>query len=115
MKRNYDGCAICNSTWGNVWAEVDGERTFFCCEICVAQFHSLVDRIKETTGWNHIDSIEIVGDRRGRTCEVRSAEDGARFRFAFTAEGALLRFQRDDLAPSPPTETPEAPAPVKIP
>ncbi|MGD0587330.1 MAG: TA0938 family protein [Thermoplasmata archaeon] len=94
MKRNYDGCAICNSTWGNVWAEVEGERLFFCCDLCVVQYRGLIARVKQDTGWNEIDSIEIAGDRRGRTCAVTSGEANARFVFAFNPEGELLRFQR---------------------
>jgi len=96
LKRNYDGCAICNSTWGNVWAEVEGERLFFCCDLCVVQYRALIDRIKQDTGWHQIDSIEIVGDRRGRTCEVASGTERARFVFAFNTEGQVLRFLRAD-------------------
>jgi hypothetical protein len=99
LKRNYDGCAICNSTWGNVWAEVDGERLFFCCDLCVVQYRGLVERIKKETGWTQIDSIEIAGDRRGRTCEVMFGGAQARFLFAFNPEGGILRFQRVDRAP----------------
>lgn len=96
MKRNYDGCAICNSTWGNVWAEVEGERMFFCCDLCVVQFRSLIDRVKQTTGWAGVDAIEISGDRRGRTCDAAFEGKHARFGFAFNSEGQLLRFQRAD-------------------
>ncbi|MGA8604638.1 MAG: TA0938 family protein [Thermoplasmata archaeon] len=100
MKRNYDGCAICNSTWGNVWAEVDGERLFFCCEICVVQYRALVERVRQATGWSQIDSIEISGDRRARACEVAAGPARARFLFAFNSEGKILRFQ-PSLAPTP--------------
>lgn len=96
LKRNYDGCAICNSTWGNVWAEVEGERLFFCCDLCVVQYRNLIDRIKHETGWSRIDSIEIAGDRRGRTCVVASGDARSRFVFAFTPDGKLLRFQPAD-------------------
>ena len=96
MKRNYDGCAICNSTWGNVWAEVEGERMFFCCDLCVVQFRALIGRIERETGWTRVDSIEVAGDRRGRTCQVSSSGESARFRFAFTPEGQLLRFAREE-------------------
>jgi putative zinc binding protein len=92
LKRNYDGCAICNSTWGNVWAEVEGERLFFCCDLCVVQYRHLIERIKRETGWSQIESIEIAGDRRGRTCEVVSGEARSRFAFSFDPEGKLLRF-----------------------
>ena len=96
MKRNYDGCAICNSSWGNVWEDVDGEHLFFCCDLCAAQYRGLIDRIKQETGWGRIDSIEIAGDRRGRTCTVAAGDSHARFLFAFNSDGRLLRFQRND-------------------
>jgi putative zinc binding protein len=94
LKRNYTGCAICDSTWGNVWAEVEGERLFFCCDLCVVQYRGLIDRVKQETGWTTIDSIEIAGDRRGRTCEVGSDDRRARFSFAFNPEGRILKFER---------------------
>jgi Ta0938 len=100
MKRNYDGCAICNSTWGNVWADVEGERLFFCCDLCVTQYRELIGRVRKATGWDRIESIEIAGDRRGRTAEVVAGTDRARFAFAFTAEGKLLHFRAVD-PPSP--------------
>lgn len=94
MKRNYSGCAICDSTWGDVWAEIDGERMFFCCELCVVQFRSLVDRLKSETGGSRLDSLEIHGDRKGRTCTAASGERVVRARFSFTPEGDLMRFER---------------------
>lgn len=100
MKRNYDGCAICNSTWGNVWAEVEGERLFFCCDLCVVQYRGLLERVKFDTGWSQIDSMDIAGDRRGRTCEVSSGGVRARFDFAFNPEGKILRFRRAERGPS---------------
>jgi len=100
LKRNYTGCAICGSTWGNVWAEVEGERLFFCCELCAVQYRGLIDRIKQETGWETIDSIDIAGDRRGRTCSVRGGDREARFLFTFNSEGHLLRFQRSEPPPA---------------
>ena len=94
MKRNYAGCAICDSTWGDVWEEVDGERMFFCCRLCVVQFRSLVDRIKEETGWSRLDSVDIAGDRRGRTCRATSGTSAVEVRVMFNPEGRLWRFER---------------------
>jgi hypothetical protein len=94
LKLNYRGCAICDSTWGNVWQEVDGQRMFFCCELCHVQFRGLVERIKRETGWERIDALEIAGDRRGRTCAATSGSEVARFAFAFNSEGRLRRFGR---------------------
>jgi hypothetical protein len=96
LKRNYTGCAICDSTWGNVWEEVEGERMFFCCSTCVVQFRHLVARIKKDTGWLTIESLELLGDRRGRTCVAQNGPATFRAGFAFNPEGELLRFERLD-------------------
>lgn len=94
MKLNYSGCAICDSTWGNVWEDIEGERMFFCCTLCAVQFRNLVGRIKKDTGWPTIDSLEITGDRRGRTCVAQAGGEMARVRVAFNSEGELLRFEK---------------------
>lgn len=94
MKRNYSGCAVCNSTWGNVWAEVEGERMFFCCDICATQFRRLVDRVKTETGWSTLDSLEIAGDRRGRTCVAGSGDESFRCFVAFTPQGEIRTFEK---------------------
>jgi Ta0938 len=93
LKRNYPGCAICDSTWGDVWAEVDGERMFFCCELCVIQFRELVQRIHRETGWTRLDAVEIHGDRRGRTCVATAGARSVRVQVTFTTEGQLLKFE----------------------
>ena len=102
MKLNYRGCAICDSTWGNVWEEVEGQRMFFCCDLCHLQFRGLLERIKRDTGWNRIDALEVAGDRRGRTGVATSGRQVARFTFAFNSEGALRRFVLE----GPPDEGP---------
>jgi hypothetical protein len=98
LKRNYTGCAICDSTWGNVWEEVEGERMFFCCSICVVQFRRLVGRIKDQSGWSHLDSLEIRGDRRGRTCTASMGAETVRAWVAFNSEGEILQFERVESA-----------------
>ncbi|HEV2317027.1 MAG TPA: TA0938 family protein [Thermoplasmata archaeon] len=92
MRINYSGCAICDSTWGDHWEEVDGERRFFCCALCARQFRALLARIRATTGWSTLEELVIAGDRRGRTCTVSSRSGTARFSFAFNSEGALREF-----------------------
>jgi hypothetical protein len=96
LKTNYQGCAICGSTWGNVWAEVEGQRLFFCCDICRIQFSGLIERIKQETGWARLDAVEIAGDRRGRSCVATSGSESARFDFVFNSEGMLRHFARQD-------------------
>jgi hypothetical protein len=92
LKRNYQGCAICDSTWGNLYEEVEGERTFFCCSVCAIQFRRLVERLRKVTGWGHIDTLTIEGDRRGRTCSATSNDRSLRFFVAFNTEGDIRRF-----------------------
>lgn len=77
-----------------MWEEVDDERLFFCCDLCAVQYRGLIDRIKRETGWERLDSIEIAGDRRARTCSVSRGATRARFLFSFNSDGQLIRFQR---------------------
>ncbi|MCI4348170.1 MAG: TA0938 family protein [Thermoplasmata archaeon] len=92
MKVNYAGCAICDSSWGDLWAEVEGERLFFCCNICLLQFQQLISRIKSETGWDRIDSVHIAGDRRGRTCLATRKDAAYECAFSSNAEGSLREF-----------------------
>jgi hypothetical protein len=76
-----------------VWVEIDGVRRFFCCSLCVTQFKGLLARIRSATGWSAIESIEIQGDRRGRTCVARKESEARRFQFSFNSDGQILRFE----------------------
>ena len=93
MKLNYRGCAICDSTWGDIREEVDGTRLFFCCPICAIQFRHLVERVKASTGWDRIDALEIAGDRRGRACVATRGDREFRFEIAFNSDGEVRRFR----------------------
>ena len=93
MKVNYSACAICDSNWGDLWKEVDGERLFFCCEVCVVQFRNLIRRIKAETKWPSIDAIEIAGNRRGRTCRAVRGSESYSCTFTFNPQGVLRTFQ----------------------
>jgi Ta0938 len=92
---NYSACAICDSSWGNLWEVVEGTRLFFCCDICVTQFRNLVDRIKVETGWPSIDRVEIMGDRRERRCQAAHGSESYTCRVAFNAQGAIRVFNAD--------------------
>jgi hypothetical protein len=96
LKCNYSGCAICDSTWGNLWEEVDGQRLFFCCSICVVQFRALLRRMKDEHGWPHLDALEIQGDRRGLECIGRWGSESLRVHVTFNPEGEILKFERLD-------------------
>lgn len=94
MRVNYTGCALCDSTWGDCWEEVEGERRFFCCATCATGFRRLVERVKAETGWPRIEALEIEGDRRGRTCVATFERDRLRCHVALNAEGELREFIR---------------------
>ena len=91
-----EGCAICQSTWGNYWAEVEGQRMFFCCEICEVEFRNMIDEIKRRTGWKTIDEIEIAGDTRGRNCTAKSNGLTYRFQIRFNSRGEIGAFSEQN-------------------
>jgi YHS domain-containing protein len=87
------GCVICDSTWGNYWAEVEGQNMFFCCEICAIQFRNLVDEVKRRTGWKTIEEVKIRGDYRGRKCHATSTDSQSySFIIRFNSEGGIQKF-----------------------
>jgi hypothetical protein len=93
LKVTERGCAICGSTWGNYWEKIEGERMFFCCELCAIQFKNLISEVKHRTGWQGIEEVKIKGDYRGRECEAVSP-NGRRFYFfiRFNSEGGIQKF-----------------------
>jgi len=88
-----EGCAICESTWGNYWEEVEGQRMFFCCDICAIQFKNMIAEVKKRTGWPSIHEIRVKGDYRGREITTLR-DDGSSFRFLvrFGSRGEIQRF-----------------------
>ena len=70
MRVKEKGCVICGATWGDYWEEVEGQRLFFCCDICAREFTNMVRTVKERTGWTTIDEIKTEGDYRGRVCRA---------------------------------------------
>lgn len=94
MKVPQEGCVICDSTWGNYWDDVEGQRMFFCCEICAVQFKNLVNEVKRRTGWSTIEEVKIKGDYRGRECHATSP-DGASYAFfiRFNSSGEIQKFR----------------------
>lgn len=88
-----EGCAICEATWGNYWAEVEGQRMFFCCEICEIEFRNMIEEVKRRTGWKTIDEIKVKGDQRERQCTAILGERAYRFLIGFNSQGAIRLFQ----------------------
>lgn len=80
-----EGCAICQSTWGNYWAELEGQRMFFCCDICETEFRNMINEVRQKTGWKIIDEIKISGDTRGRHCTAISGGDAYHFQVRFNS------------------------------
>lgn len=94
MKTNFDeGCALCGSTWGDLWAPIEGEQLFFCCRICEVQLRNMAQEVKRRTGWSTIDRIDLDGDFTGRECEARQGERKFRFSIRFDGQGEIAAFQ----------------------
>ncbi len=88
-----DGCAICGATWGDYWDQVEGQRMFFCCDICAIEFKNMVKEVKERTGWKIIDEIKMKGDYRGRECTAFSGDTRYSFVVNFNSKGGIETFQ----------------------
>jgi YHS domain-containing protein len=88
------GCAICESTWGNNWAEVEGQKMFFCCEICEVEFRNMIEEVKRRTGWKTIDEIRITGDQKGRECTALLGPQAFRYFIRFSSQGAIDTFRQ---------------------
>jgi YHS domain-containing protein len=88
-----EGCAICESTWGNYWAEVEGQKMFFCCEICETEFRNMIEEVKHRTGWKTIDEVKIKGDQKGRDCAALSGKQTYRYFIRFNSRGEIETFK----------------------
>ena len=93
MKVNLEGCPICGSTWGNYWNNIEGEKTFFCCEICYIQFRGMIEEVKRRNSWNKVDSVHIDGDYRGRECVAASGKNSYGFFVTFKSTGEILKLE----------------------
>ncbi len=92
MKVQKDGCVICGSTWGDYWREIQGQRMFFCCDVCANEFSSMVSEVKKKTGWKTIDEIKMEGNYRGRVCEALSGSQSYVFFISFADDGSVRNF-----------------------
>lgn len=94
MRVEGTGCAICGSTWGDYWEEVDGQSLFFCCSLCATQFKNMVQEVKRRTGWKAVAEVRMAGDYRGRECTAFSP-DGKEYSFAiwFDSQGGIQGFK----------------------
>lgn len=93
-----EGCAICEATWGNHWAEVEGQRMFFCCEICEVEFRNMITEVKRRTGWKTIDEIKVRGDQRRREGTAVSHDLSYDFSIGFDSRGEIRIFEEGHYA-----------------
>jgi hypothetical protein len=95
------GCAICGSTWGDYWEEIEGDSLFFCCDLCAKEFKSLLHGVREKIGENaEIKEIEIQGDYRGRRVKVRTPQGLARtFLVRFDSSGGIQTLIEEQTEP----------------
>jgi hypothetical protein len=79
------GCALCGSSWGNWWEEVEGRRLFFCCSLCAAAYKGAVRHVELATGWDRVDSL-FLDDVRGNEADGHARRGDQRVRFWLTGE-----------------------------
>jgi len=92
LKIPNEGCALCEATWGDYWAEVEGQRMFFCCSICEIEFRNVISRVKQRTGWTSLDEIKMKGDYRGRECTALFGDKLYQFFVRFGSQGEIQTF-----------------------
>ena len=71
MKINSEGCALCNSTWGNYWRKIENQKIFFCCNVCADLFENLLIRVKQILESDKIDEIQLEGNSKSRKIFVK--------------------------------------------
>ncbi len=87
------GCALCGSTWGNYWREVEGANRFFCCSLCADAWENAARELKARTGWPRVDFL-FLDDVRGNEADglARCGGREVRFSMAGTDDGRITRF-----------------------
>lgn len=92
---NTEGCGLCNATWGEYWREIDGDNMFFCCNICADIFETMANKVKESTGWEKIDYVELSGNySAGRECEAGNGKESFRYYFRTYSNGKFITFEK---------------------
>ncbi len=86
------GCALCGATWGSYYEEVQGERLFFCCDLCAKGFREIVERAE----LERIDLLEISGNYSlGRHCTAREGDRVRRFYVKFNDDAEISTFKEE--------------------
>ncbi len=92
---NTEGCGLCNATWGEYWRDIDGESMLFCCDVCADIFQTMVNKVKENTGWNSIDSVNLVGNyNKGRECSAKNGNEEFKYYFRTYSNGKFITFEK---------------------
>jgi hypothetical protein len=88
------GCAICGSTWGSYYEVVEGEKLFFCCDICAKEFVNMLSEAKTRTGWDKVEEVDIKGNfQTGRTVTITNKGNKYRFYVKFDDDGNIQTFK----------------------
>ncbi len=92
---NTEGCGLCNATWGDYYRDIDGDNMFFCCNICADIFETMVNKVKESTGWQSIDYVELIGNySKGRNCIARHGDEEFKYYFRTYSDGTFITFEK---------------------
>ncbi|ARD84742.1 MULTISPECIES: TA0938 family protein [Ferroplasma] len=92
---NTEGCALCNATWGEYYREIEGENMFFCCNICADILEGMVNKVKDETGWNKIDYLELHGNySSGRTCTAKSGNEEFKYYYRTYGDGRVMEYKK---------------------
>lgn len=92
LRTRTDGCALCGSTWGDYYEDVEGERRFFCCELCAKQLRVLCQAIRTAEHWPEIDALELEGGRYGRRATAHRGSLKVQYEARFDLAGELSHF-----------------------
>lgn len=96
LKINYTGCALCNSTWGDYYATIEGTELFFCCEVCSSIYKKVVDKVKTDHQLKSLDYLEIEGTPRERFFTASSGNKTFKGRINFL-QGNIIKFQSSEV------------------
>lgn len=83
MLTNNTGCALCNSTWGNHYETIENEKLFFCCDVCANLFQEIIISLKNLYSMDKIYKLELQGNPRLRTYEVKSITESHKGKITF--------------------------------
>ncbi|ACR43194.1 TA0938 family protein [Saccharolobus islandicus] len=89
-----NGCALCGGTWGDYYEGIEGEKLFFCCDMCALEFVNMVNEVKKRTNWSRIDELIINGNYyTGRTCSAKNGNREYKFYVKFNDDAGIETFK----------------------